>query len=228
MPWEAVAASIAAATGAAFRISDCTEVGGGCINRGYRLAGSVRVFFVKLNRAGRRAMFDAEAEGLHAIAKTGTVRVPVPLCTGEDAGHCWLVLEFLDLAPGGAGTMAALGQQLAGMHRSSAERFGWHRDNTIGATPQIKRRMASWIEFWRTAAARVPARAGRPQRLRWRPAAARRAIADAARRAASPMTRRRRCCTAICGAATRQQLRPASRCCSTRPATTATARPIWP
>ena len=46
--------------------------------------------------------------------------------------------------------MAALGQRLAGLHRSSAERFGWHRDNTIGATPQSNRWTASWIEFWRT------------------------------------------------------------------------------
>jgi fructosamine-3-kinase len=150
MPWEAVAASIATAAGSAFRVTECTEVGGGCINQGYRLAGSAAVYFVKLNRAGRRAMFDAEAEGLRAIAQTGAVRVPIPLCTGEHEGHCWLVLEYLDLVPGGAGTMALLGQRLACLHRSSAERFGWHRDNTIGATPQPNRWTASWIEFWRT------------------------------------------------------------------------------
>ena len=150
MPWEAVAASIAAATGSAFRITECTEVGGGCINRGYRLADGTLVYFVKLNRAGRRAMFEAEAEGLRAIERTGTVRVPVALCTGEDERHCWLVLEYLDLVPGGPGTMAVLGQRLAALHRASAERFGWHRDNTIGATPQPNRWSASWSEFWGT------------------------------------------------------------------------------
>jgi fructosamine-3-kinase len=46
--------------------------------------------------------------------------------------------------------MAALGQQLAHLHRASAARFGWHRDNTIGATPQPNPWTESWIEFWRT------------------------------------------------------------------------------
>jgi protein-ribulosamine 3-kinase len=139
MPWEAVAASIAAATGSAFRITECSEVRGGCINRGYRLAGGATAYFVKLNRAGRGAMFEAEAEGLRAIAQTGTVRAPLPLCTGEDERHCWLVLEYLALARGDAGAMPALGRGLAALHRSSAEGFGWQRDNTIGATPQPNR-----------------------------------------------------------------------------------------
>jgi protein-ribulosamine 3-kinase len=150
MPWEAVAASIAAATGSAFRVRDCTAVSGGSINRGYRITGGSEVYFVKLNDAGRRAMFDAEADGLRAIAETGTVRVPRPLCSGENDRHCWLVLEHLDLSAGSGAAMAALGRQLAALHRTGAERFGWHRDNTIGATPQPNRWNASWIEFWRT------------------------------------------------------------------------------
>jgi len=150
MPWEAVAASIATATGSAFRITDCSEVGGGCINRGYRLAGGTTAYFVKLNHAGRRTMFEAEAEGLRAIAQTATLRAPLPLCTGGDERHCWLVLEYLELARGDAGAMPALGRGLAALHRSSAERFGWPRDNTIGATPQPNRWSARWTEFWRT------------------------------------------------------------------------------
>lgn len=150
MPWEAVAASIAAATGSAFRICDRAAVGGGCINQGYRIAGGSAVYFVKLNRAGRRAMFEAEAEGLRAIAETGTVRVPRPVVSGENDRHCWLVLEYLDLSARNAAAMATLGRQLAALHRISAERFGWHRDNTIGATPQLNSWNASWIEFWRT------------------------------------------------------------------------------
>jgi fructosamine-3-kinase len=150
MSWDAVAASIAAATGTAFAIAQCTEVGGGCINRGFRVSGASQRYFVKLNRAGRRDMFDAEADGLRAIEHTGAVRVPRAVCTGEDERDCWLVLEYLELGRGTAGTMGELGRRLAAMHRSTAERFGWHRDNTIGATPQHNRWSASWVEFWRT------------------------------------------------------------------------------
>ena len=35
------------------------------------------------------------------------------------------------------------------MHRVTATRVGWHRDNTIGATPQINTPGADWIAFWR-------------------------------------------------------------------------------
>jgi fructosamine-3-kinase len=150
MSWDAVAASIAAATGAPFAIADCSEVGGGCINRGFRVSGGSRRYFVKLNRAGRRGMFDAEAEALRAIERSGAVRVPRPVCTGEDERDCWLVLEYLELGRGTAATMEDLGRRLAGMHRATAERFGWQRDNTIGATPQHNRWSASWPEFWRT------------------------------------------------------------------------------
>ena len=150
MRWEAVAASIAGASGTAFRITSCTEVGGGCINRGYRVAGGGAVYFVKVNRAGLLGMFDAEAEGLRAIAQTRTARVPMPLCTGADQDHSWLVLEYLDLMPGATATLVALGQQLVHLHRATAPAFGWHRDNTIGATPQLNAWTDSWIQFWRT------------------------------------------------------------------------------
>jgi fructosamine-3-kinase len=34
------------------------------------------------------------------------------------------------------------------MHRVAAARFGWHRDNTIGATPQRNDWTADWLEFF--------------------------------------------------------------------------------
>ena len=35
------------------------------------------------------------------------------------------------------------------MHKSTSKRFGWSRDNTIGATKQINQTKADWIDFWR-------------------------------------------------------------------------------
>src|SRR5260221_5485056 len=43
-------------------------------------------------------------------------------------------MEFLELS--GSGDFAALGTMLAALHRKAADRFGWSRDNFIGATPQ--------------------------------------------------------------------------------------------
>jgi fructosamine-3-kinase len=93
-------------------------------------------------------MFEAEASGLKEIAATSTVRVPLPICAESDRERAWLVLQYLPLASGGPRAMAALGVRLAAMHRITHERFGWARDNTIGATPQVNARLGDWGEFW--------------------------------------------------------------------------------
>jgi protein-ribulosamine 3-kinase len=147
--WTAIVASVEAATGERFPLSACTPLSGGCINQGYILAAGTRRVFVKTNTAQRLDMFEAEAEGLRAIRATRSVRAPEPLCMGRDATRSWLALEYLELTSCGTAGMAALGQGLAAMHRSLGERFGWHRDNTIGATPQLNGPAGDWIEFWR-------------------------------------------------------------------------------
>jgi fructosamine-3-kinase len=42
-----------------------------------------------------------------------------------------------------------LGELLAVQHRVTREKFGWHRDNTIGSTPQSNIESADWVEFLR-------------------------------------------------------------------------------
>jgi len=148
--WTEVGASIAAATSRPFSLEAHTAVGGGCINDGHRICGSARCFFVKVNRAGQRAMFEAESEALRALAATATVRVPAPVCLGANGQHCWLVLEYLDLGHSTDASMTRLASNLAALHRSTADRFGWHRDNTIGSTPQHNDWSDAWVEFWRS------------------------------------------------------------------------------
>ncbi|HTS55258.1 MAG TPA: fructosamine kinase family protein [Burkholderiales bacterium] len=147
--WDAVAASIGRATGRPFKISQARQVGGGCINRAFHLQGGGRNFFAKLNAGSALSTFEAEAAGLEEIAITATVRVPRPVCVGHDDTQAWLVLEYLPLSAAGPRAMAALGERLAAMHRVTRPRFGWVRDNTIGATPQVNQHESEWTEFWR-------------------------------------------------------------------------------
>ena len=147
--WQAIEREIGAATGAPFRVRDSTAIGGGCINDAVCLRGGKRTFFVKLNRAERLPMFEAEAAGLAAIRDSGTVRVPEPVAWGVDGERCWLALEFIDLRRGGADAEARLGEQLAAMHGTGSDRFGWDRDNTIGSTPQPNPWTAQWPQFFR-------------------------------------------------------------------------------
>jgi len=144
-----LAGRIGAATGVAFGVASRRPVGGGDINQAEMWLGrDGRRFFVKLNRAECLAMFEAEAEGLDEILDAGAIRAPRPVCSGVDGGRAFLVLEFLALDSHGDG--ADLGRRLAAMHRHTQTRFGWHRDNTIGATPQVNDRLDDWIEFLRT------------------------------------------------------------------------------
>jgi Fructosamine-3-kinase len=147
--WQHIAARIGELSGRDFRPEPPRHLGGGCINTALRLADDHQQWFVKTNSADRLDMFKAEAEGLEAMADTGTIRVPRPLCTGSHAGQSYIVMEYI--ASGGAGSrgQALAGERLAAMHRHTAERFGWHRDNTIGATHQPNAWRADWIDFWR-------------------------------------------------------------------------------
>ncbi|MGH8703067.1 MAG: fructosamine kinase family protein [Burkholderiales bacterium] len=147
-PWHDIERSIRAATGAPFTIESRAGAGGGCINECHVIRGRGRAFFVKLNTPEKAEMFSAEAAGLHEIARTKTLRVPNPVCHGASPAACWLVLEHLELRSGDDRSMGKLGRNLARMHRATGERYGWHRDNTIGATPQVNTRSGDWIAFW--------------------------------------------------------------------------------
>ena len=145
-PWQAISKAIGQASGEAFTIAERRAVGGGCINEGWWLSDGTRHYFVKLHGAEGLAMFEAEAAGLHELAGAGAIRVPQPLVWGAEAGRAWLVMEGLAL--GGRGSAVQLGQQLAALHRHSAERFGWWRDNTIGSSPQANSQHDDWAAFW--------------------------------------------------------------------------------
>ncbi len=164
----AVAAAIAAATGAPCELDAGHAAGGGCINRAQVLrCRNGRRFFAKFNAADRLSMFEAEAEGLDELLASGAIRCPRPICSGVSGGEAWLVLEYLELGSRGSG--AELGRRLAALHRHTAERFGWRRDNTIGSTPQANTQSADWIAFWREQRLgfqyRLAARNGAPRSL---------------------------------------------------------------
>jgi protein-ribulosamine 3-kinase len=112
-------------------------------------------FFVKVSR-GDEMMFAGEAEGLGAMFKTGTLRVPEvyhygPLSSGEAA---FIVMEELTLET--VYGQSVLGRSLAEMHlaepaaaQAREGKFGFDVENTIGGTLQPNGWMDSWVEFFR-------------------------------------------------------------------------------
>jgi fructosamine-3-kinase len=145
--WNAIAEQISAASGRAFKPGRPQTVGGGCINRAVVLEDGDQRLFVKLNDANLLAMFEAEADGLAEMAATASIRVPVPVCTGSVGAEAFIAMEHIAMG-GGRGDAELAGRKLAAMHRATRERFGWHRDNTIGSTPQPNGERDDWVQFW--------------------------------------------------------------------------------
>lgn len=149
MNWQAIQSAISHATGESFVLDQQHHVGGGDINTAMKISGAGSEYFLKLNSATRLDMFEAEADGLRDLAAAHALRVPTPVCTGVDGAQSYIVMEFLQLGGHGHAAMTQLGEQLAQMHRHTADQFGWHRANTIGSTPQMNEPCADWLEFWR-------------------------------------------------------------------------------
>ena len=92
-------------------------------------------------------MLEAEADGLRELARARAIRVPAPVACGDAGGVAFLALEWLEFS--GGGRDAALGAGLAQLHRTTAQAHGWHRDNTIGTTPQDNVWTGDWATFFR-------------------------------------------------------------------------------
>lgn len=147
--WSDISAQISTTINVPFQAKKIAAIGGGCINETFKVSDGNKRYFVKLNSPSCLSMFEAEAAGLKEIYHSHTLRVPSPICWGENDHQSWLVLEYLNLNNKSKGDAAALGSGLAAMHRTYSEHFGWERDNTVGNTPQINTLTTSWVQFWR-------------------------------------------------------------------------------
>lgn len=168
--WSEIINSINKNTTSKFELINHKSIGGGCINQAYQLIGKDKSYFVKLNSASQVEMFKAEAIALEEMYNTKTIIVPKPICYGMSGNNSYLVLEYLNLGRGNNQSWVVMGQKLALLHQfqcppapnfqgekipnlgdlgaNSEYRFGWHRNNTIGSTPQINDYCNNWADFF--------------------------------------------------------------------------------
>lgn len=143
------AATIAAQLGMETTRLERHPVGGGSIARSTLFQAGPKRAFVKTLPAEQAGLVNAERDGLGALDAAGAVRVPAILGHGETDGLAWLALESLELQARSAVADAALGHQLASLHRATGPAFGWHCANYIGRTPQSNRFDEDWCRFFR-------------------------------------------------------------------------------
>lgn len=123
--------------------------GGGDISAAWRLPGADRDIFIKTGRSASLPMFTAEADGLTELAGANVLRVPEVFAVDHVKNTAFLALEWLPFERADEHVERQFGERLALMHRETASEFGWHRDNTIGLTPQHNTWSADWVAFFR-------------------------------------------------------------------------------
>ncbi|MBL7743887.1 MAG: fructosamine kinase family protein [Chitinophagaceae bacterium] len=129
---------------------ELSPVGGGSINNCYKLLISNKPkFFLKLNSAvSFPGLFEKEKNGLRFLASQNCIRIPsVILC--ETAGdHQLLLLEWIESGIRSDDTWRQFGEQLARLHYTSNDYFGFAEDNYMGSLPQANNLVENWIDFF--------------------------------------------------------------------------------
>jgi fructosamine-3-kinase len=151
------------------RVERVREVAGGCISHGALLeTDSGASLFLKWNATAPPGMFDAEADGLLALAAQGAIRVPAPIAwrdaavvppepaarSGAPGSVSWILMEYIRPGRASSRTEERLGRALSGVHAAAGSAappggFGWIRDNWLGSLPQANGPDPSWPTFWR-------------------------------------------------------------------------------
>ncbi|MEO1369287.1 MAG: fructosamine kinase family protein [Acidobacteriota bacterium] len=148
---DAICRSIHGATGRPARPLGQRTAAGGSIHRSSVLElEDGRSFFVKASDRALPGVFAREAEGLEALRHAADgldLRVPRVVARDDDA---FLVLEAITTGAPDPDFHARFGVALAELHRAgTADRYGFPRDNYLGATPQPNGQSSDWVDFWR-------------------------------------------------------------------------------
>lgn len=140
--WSAIGAA------AGLQLGPARAQAGGSISSAFRVDSQRGPVFVKVETAAASDRLAAEADGLAALAASGTVRTPEVLAQGIADNRAFLIMEYIERGDA-HGAAARLGTQLAAMHGHGGGQFGWHRDNYIGSTPQPNSQRGDWVAFLR-------------------------------------------------------------------------------
>ena len=129
-------------------IDNTKSVSGGSINRAYRISTNEGDLFLKYNSGAPDDFFKREADGLALLNSASTdLRVPdvIASCPPSEGSPGFLVIEFINKET--SGDAEQFGAALAGLHRTTAEKFGLNDDNYIGSLPQSNRYHSEWTSF---------------------------------------------------------------------------------
>ncbi|MCB0736772.1 MAG: fructosamine kinase family protein [Bacteroidetes bacterium] len=130
------------------KFESIVPISGGDINSAFRIDTAKQTFFLKLNNLSFDKMFAKEANGLNAIAATGTIKTPKIFAHGQFENTQYLLLEWIEI--GLKKSFAQLGSQLAQLHKTTRSHFGFFENNFIGSLTQLNQAEPDFITFFIT------------------------------------------------------------------------------
>jgi len=122
---------------------------GGDINDVFLITSQDKKQVVKINNAEKfPGMFAAEKASLEALQKPKVIDVPNVLGMGEIENTSYLLLEYKESAAKSSTFWVDFGKQMAALHKTTSEEFGFQLDNYIGSLPQQNNASTSAADFY--------------------------------------------------------------------------------
>lgn len=139
---------LSGARGRQVRISGCSPVGGGSINRSFQIStDDGQCFFAKINDSRQYpGLFKEESKGLKFLQQF--VCTPRIILEGEAGNRQLLVLEWIEPAARTDRFWRCFGEDLARLHQQSQPLFGFSSDNYMGALRQLNTPHHNWVDFF--------------------------------------------------------------------------------
>jgi fructosamine-3-kinase len=130
-------------------ITNYKPISGGDISNVFLLETKQNHFFLKVNSQKEAyTMFLAEKQGLEAIAQTHTIATPKVHYCGQYESDAFLLLKYIEPKTPSSKDFESLANQLAGLHKITASKFGWSQDNFIGSLSQTNQQHQNWATFY--------------------------------------------------------------------------------
>ncbi|KGX93829.1 fructosamine kinase [Pontibacillus halophilus JSM 076056 = DSM 19796] len=125
------------------------SVEGGDINQAAYVETEENAYFVKTNQNVPRHFFRVEAKGLKEIEASQSIAVPKVYYYDEPVrgSKGALVMEWIEGAST-KDTKRRLGEQVALLHSSYGDKFGYEEDSFMGLLPQPNDWYEDWIDYY--------------------------------------------------------------------------------
>src|SRR5210317_2013672 len=128
------------------KIISINPVSGGDICNNYIITTDSNPIFLKTHNNSN--LLKSEKTGLETISKTNTIKTPEILGYGELDTSSFLALDWIDTKTPNPMDYAKLGKQLAQLHKTSNDKFGFKINNFIGNLNQSNATKDKWIDFY--------------------------------------------------------------------------------